>query len=173
MLDISLAAGVFLQAILERFERPMNFLPQLCKALALSLVLSLSISAQDAWKPEALVQPDQLAKQVRDSSRDKPVILFVGFPVLYRATHIPDAVLAGPASTPAGLAKLKNLASNLPRNRKLIIYCGCCPFVKCPNVKPAYKSLRDMGFSKIQVLELDQNFHADWVLRGYPTKRRS
>jgi hypothetical protein len=151
----------------------MNSLPQLWKALALAGLLSIGISGQDVWNSQALVKPDQVAKQVRDSSPDKPLVLFVGFPVLYRAAHIPDAVLAGPASTPDGLAKLKNAASTLPRNRKLIVYCGCCPFVKCPNVKPAYRVLREMGFSQIQVLELDQNFHTDWVMKGYPVKKPS
>lgn len=119
------------------------------------------------------MKPDQVAAEVRASSTDRPLILFVGFPAMYRAAHIPDAVLAGPASTPDGLAKLKNAASTLPRSRRVIIYCGCCPFVKCPNVRPAYKALHEMGFSQIQVLELDQNFHSDWVAKGYPVTKPS
>jgi len=151
----------------------MGLLSRSWKALALSAVIFVSIPAQDVWNSEILIKPDAVAKHVRDSSPDKPLILFVGFPVLYRGAHIPDAVLAGPTSTPDGLAKLKSVASNLPRNRKLIIYCGCCPFVKCPNVKPAYRTLHEMGFSQIQILELDQNFHTDWVMKGYPVTRSS
>ena len=146
---------------------------QLRKTLAIAVLISISMSGQQVWDSNALVKPDQVAKEVRDSSRDKPLIVFVGFPVLYRAAHIPNAVLAGPASTAEGLAKLKSAAANLPRNRKVIIYCGCCPFVKCPNVKPAYTALRKMGFSQIEVLELDQNFHTDWVAKGYPVTKPS
>ncbi|MBV9760680.1 MAG: rhodanese-like domain-containing protein [Acidobacteriaceae bacterium] len=144
-----------------------------CKALVLPVVVAAGISAQDVWNSQTLIKPEAAAKQVRNSSADKPLILFVGFPAMYRGAHIPDAVLAGPASTPAGLAKLKGIASSLPRNGKVIVYCGCCPFVKCPNVKPAYTALRAMGFSQIEVLELDQNFHADWVMKGYPVERPS
>ncbi len=151
----------------------MNCHYQLWKTLAVAVLISVGMSGQQTWDSQALVKPDQVAKQLRDSSTDKPLILFVGFPVMYRAAHIPDAVLAGPASTPEGLTKLKSVASTLPRNRKVIIYCGCCPFVKCPNVKPAYTALRGMGFSQIQVLELDQNFHSDWVAKGYPVKKPS
>lgn len=151
----------------------MNCLLQLWKTLVIAVLISVSMWGQEVWDSHAVVKPDQVAKEVRDSSPDKPLILFVGFPVLYRAAHIPDAVLAGPASTPEGLAKLKSAAARLPRNRKLIIYCGCCPFVKCPNVRPAYTALRKMGFSQIEVLELDKNFHSDWVAKGYPVTKPS
>lgn len=151
----------------------MNCFFQLCRTPAIAMLISLGMSGQQVWDSNALVKPDQVAKEVRDSSSDKPLILFVGFPVLYRAAHIPNAVLAGPASTAEGLAKLKSAAANLPRNRKVIIHCGCCPFVKCPNVKPAYTALRKMGFSQIEVLELDQNFHTDWVAKGYPVTKPS
>lgn len=164
-------AGCILDSYPGTVSGCMGFLSRSWKVLGLSGAILVSIGAQDVSNPRALVQPDQVARQVRESSPDRPLILFVGFPVMYRGAHIPDALLAGPASTPDGLVKLKSVASNLPRNRKLIIYCGCCPFVKCPNVKPAYNILREMGFSQIQILELDQNFHTDWVMRGYPVKR--
>lgn len=143
------------------------------KALALAALLLTGVSAQETWNPRTLLAPAQIAKQVRDPSPDKPLILFVGFAVMYRAAHIPAALLAGPASTAPGLAQLKGIASGIPRNRRLILYCGCCPFAKCPNVKPAYKILRQMGFSQIQILELDQNFHTDWVEKGYPVIKHS
>ncbi len=154
-------------------DKQMNLPSHLSKALAIAGLISIATAGQDVWNPQTLANPAQLATQLRDSAPDKPLVLFVGFPVLYRAAHIPDAILAGPASTPDGLAKLKNAASALPRNRKLIVYCGCCPFVKCPNVKPAYRALREMGFSHIQVLELDQNFHTNWVMKGYPVQKPS
>jgi hypothetical protein len=80
----------------------MGLLSRSWKALALSAVVFVSIPAQDVWNSEILIKPDAVAKHVRDSSPDKPLILFVGFPVLYRGAHIPDAVLAGPTSTPDG-----------------------------------------------------------------------
>ena len=151
----------------------MKFISSIGKALAIAGLVSVCISAQDVWPSQALLKPEQLAKQIRGSSPDKPLILFVGFAVLYRAAHIPTAVLAGPASTPEGLARLKSAVSTLARERKLIIYCGCCPFPKCPNVKPAYRALRAMGFAHVHVLEIDENFHTDWVTKGYPVTRPS
>lgn len=142
------------------------------KLLAVLLAISAVAAAQDLWTPESLIKPQQAAKEIHNSS-DKPVVLFVGFPVMYRAAHIPDAVMAGPASTPDGLAKLKAAAAPLSRSQTVILYCGCCPLVKCPNVRPAYKALTAMGFTHVQVIELDQNFHTDWEEKGLPVKKPS
>ena len=90
---------------------------------------------------------------------------------MYHSVHIPGAILAGPCSKPEGLETLKKTALHLPRSREIVLYCGCCPFVRCPNVKPAYTTLRGMGFSNIKVLELDTNFHTDWVAKGFPIVR--
>lgn len=140
-------------------------------ALALSTSLFFArLDAQTPWNQSDLMQPRQAAAELQPAA-DAPAVLFVGFPMLYRGAHIPSAILAGPCSKAEGIAGLKKEVANLPRNRKILIYCGCCPFVKCPNVRPAYAALRDMGFSHIQVLELDTNFHTDWVEKGYPTKR--
>lgn len=138
--------------------------------LLLSSLFLSGIEAQTPWKQSDLIQPQQAAAELR-SGTNVPAVLFVGFPVLYRGAHIPSAVLAGPCSKPEGIAKLKKAVAGFSRNRKIIIYCGCCPFVKCPNVRPAYAALHDMGFSNVQVLELDTNFHTDWIEKGLPTKR--
>ena len=81
----------------------------------------------------------------------------------------------GPASTPDGLADLKRWAANLPRNREIVIYCGCCPFAHCPNIRPAFTALQEMGFKSIRVLVLETGLGQDWVEkgaeRGYLTDR--
>jgi hypothetical protein len=124
-------------------------------------------SAQDAIRKQDLIQPKALAGQLQAAHQPAPTVLFVGFPVMYRSMHIPGGILAGPCSKPEGLEALKKAALHLPRNREIILYCGCCPLAKCPNVKPAYTALREMGFSRIRVLELDTNFHTDWAAKGY------
>jgi thiosulfate/3-mercaptopyruvate sulfurtransferase len=53
----------------------------------------------------------------------------------------------------------------------LVIYCGCCPLAACPNLRPAYKALSDLGFSRLRILNLPENFGTDWASRGYPTER--
>ncbi len=115
------------------------------------------------------VEPKDLAAQLQSKS-GKPVLLHVGFPVMYRGRHIPASVYAGPASKPEGLDALKAAVASLPRDRELVVYCGCCPFDRCPNVRPAMALLKQMGFANVKVLNLPTNFAADWVDHGYPVE---
>jgi hypothetical protein len=48
-----------------------------------------------------------------------------------------------------------------------VLYCGCCPWGRCPNVGPAYKYLYDQGFTNVKVLYMANNFGDDWVAKGY------
>jgi hypothetical protein len=50
-----------------------------------------------------------------------------------------------------------------------VIYCGCCPMLKCPNIRPAYSTLKELGFTHIRVLSLPTNLHTDWVSKDYPS----
>jgi len=59
----------------------------------------------------------------------------------------------------------------LPRKSFIVLYCGCCPWVRCPNVGPAFKLLRDLGFTNVKVLYLANNLGTDWVDKGYPVER--
>jgi hypothetical protein len=47
------------------------------------------------------------------------------------------------------------------------VYCGCCPWDRCPNVKPAVELLKQMGFAKAKALYLGTGFKADWLDKGY------
>ena len=87
--------------------------------------------------------------------------------VLYRSKHIVGSVYAGPGSTAAGLAMLKAEAGKLPRDREIVIYCGCCPWDRCPNVTPAFEMLKGMGFTKVKALYLGTGFKVDWIDKGY------
>jgi thiosulfate/3-mercaptopyruvate sulfurtransferase len=91
--------------------------------------------------------------------------------VLYRAGHIPGAVLAGATSKPEGLALFKQKADAISRTEEVFVYCGCCPLAHCPNIRPAYQTLKDMDFSKIRVVNMPENFHTDWVAKGYKTAK--
>lgn len=113
-----------------------------------------------------LVQPKDLATHL-DA---KPAIFQVGPNVLYRGKHIPGAVYAGPGSKPEGLAMLKSAVADLPRAGEIVIYCGCCPWDRCPNIKPAIETLKQMGFTKIKALYLENSFAKDWIDKDYPTE---
>lgn len=113
------------------------------------------------------IEPKDLAATL-DSKAGRPLLIHVGFPTLYRGKHIPQSIYAGPASRPDGLEALKKAAANLPRDRELVVYCGCCPWEMCPNIKPAVEALKQMGFTKVKALMIAKNFQADWVDHGYP-----
>jgi len=117
-----------------------------------------------------LIQPADLVRELASPDR-RPTIVYVGFRTLFAGGHIPGATFHGSGSTEQGLADLKKWAAPLPRTTNLVIYCGCCPFQRCPNIRPAFALLRDMGFTRVRVLELPTNFAADWVDKGYPTEK--
>ena len=48
---------------------------------------------------------------------------------------------------------------------------GRCPLDHCPNLRPAFEALREMGFTRLRVLVLPNNFGIDWVKKGYPVEK--
>ena len=115
------------------------------------------------------MQPAELAAMVK--AGNAPLILQVGFNVQYQQAHIPNAKYAGPGNNDKGLLNLKSHVEALPRDTPLVVYCGCCPWDKCPNVAAAYKQLAALGFTRVKVLHIPDNFGADWVDKGYPVTR--
>jgi len=130
-----------------------------------------SAAAVAEWNNARQISPAELAKRVTGPKSARPIVLQVGFKILYDGAHIPGAIYAGPASEPGGIERLKAIAEKLPRNREIVIYCGCCPWEKCPNVRPAYEELRKMGFTRVVALLIPQDFAHDWVAKGYPVVR--
>jgi len=123
-----------------------------------------------AWAADlAVVQPKELAGQLA-GHRATIVVLQVGPNVLYRSKHIPGAIYAGPANRPEGLELLKAAAAKLPRDREIVLYCGCCPWDHCPNIRPALELMRQMGFTHVRALYVPDNFKADWIDQGYPVE---
>jgi thiosulfate/3-mercaptopyruvate sulfurtransferase len=121
------------------------------------------------WTRAQTIEPADLLKQL--ATEKKPTVVCVGVHALYRAGHVPSASLHGPASSAAGLADLQAWAQPLPRSSDIVVYCGCCPLANCPNLKPAFTTLLDMGFTHVKVLELPHTFATDWVAKGYPVER--
>lgn len=139
-------------------------------ALALAVVLTGAISAPAQSQPSPqLIQPAELVKLLQASKAQKPLIIQVGFRTLYEQAHIPGSEYVGPSSQPEGLQQLHKRVQALPRKRFIVLYCGCCPWNHCPNVRPAYQELEEMGFRNVKVLYIANNFGSDWVDKGYPT----
>jgi len=116
-----------------------------------------------------LIQPDELAKEL--TGKSKPVVVCVAPRFLYDGAHIPGALFHGPDSRPEGIADLRQWAQDFPRDSYIVLYCGCCPMVKCPNVRPALAALQQMGFTRAKVLSIPTNFNTDWVEKGYPIEK--
>ena len=128
-------------------------------------------SSSEPWGENTVKPADLVAELANASGADKPVVVCTAPPFLYRAGHVPGAVLHGPMTSPSVISELTAWAQPLPRSSNIVIYCGCCPMEQCPNIRPAYKLLRDLGFTRIRVLVLPDNFATDWVGRGYPVEK--
>ena len=128
-----------------------------CALFALSLAFSQQGAAQLAGAPDAagatsipqadLIQPEALIPLLKPGLKDGPLILQVGSRVMFSQAHIPGAQYAGPGAQDSGIQSIESLVSGLPKERHIILYCGCCPWNRCPNVGPAYKRLHSLGFT--------------------------
>lgn len=132
--------------------------------VGIALVLTVGLAAD-----LALIQPNEVAAQVA-AAGTHPAIFQVGPNVLYRGKHIPGAMYAGPASRPEGLELLRQAVDKLPRDGEIVVYCGCCPWGNCPNVKPAMAMLKEMGFTHAKAMYLETSFAKDWTEKNYPVE---
>jgi thiosulfate/3-mercaptopyruvate sulfurtransferase len=129
---------------------------------------SLRATPEDPWRPKQTVEAADFARELQQEKDPYPTVIYVGVKTLYEGGHIPGAVFYGPGSTEPGLADLKKFAATLPRNSDVVLYCGCCPLEKCPNLRPAFSALNDSGFARLRVLLLPTSFNTDWVEKGFP-----
>ena len=122
------------------------------------------------WTSQQTMHAADLAKMV---GKNQPHVFQVGFAQLYRSKHVPGSIYAGPALNPEGLAELKKAVASLPKDAPIVLYCGCCPWDHCPNMKPAFKLLHGLGYSNVKIVEIPDNFGQDWVEKGYPVEGNS
>ena len=100
------------------------------------------------------------------SGNEKITILNIGV-----VEDLPGAIHIGGVSNKQNLEKLRATLSSLPKNKPVVIYCGCCPYAKCPNIRPAYNELKNAGFTQIKVLDLPTNLQTNWIAKGYPVEK--
>jgi hypothetical protein len=129
--------------------------------------ISFSKRQTEPWRADQLMEPKDLAAIINSSTTVKPLIISVG-----PAGLIKDAVDIGPAHEKESMDKLKDMLSKEDKDREIVIYCGCCPFQNCPNIRPAFKLLNDMKFTHQKLLNLSHNLKADWINNGYPMTPR-
>ncbi len=117
------------------------------------------------WPRQKFIEPDALALQLDGAV---PSIVNVGPEILFHNAHVPGAEYAGEAGSAQGIEQLAAHVATWPRDRTLIVYCGCCPWKNCPNIRPAYERLGSMGFKDVRVLDLPVSFRVNWVQKGLP-----
>ncbi|MCK8493961.1 MULTISPECIES: rhodanese-like domain-containing protein [Spirosoma] len=130
----------------------------LCAAIA-----QISWKNAEPWRPDQLMETADLAAMISGTDASKPLIISIG-----PAATIKESVGVGPAREAENLAKLEQLLSKESKDRAIVIYCGCCPFKNCPNIRPAFTKLNEMGFKNHKLLNITQNLKVDWLDKGYP-----
>lgn len=134
----------------------------------LALFLSLSAFKKDelgSWKEKQLTSPELLAQRIAKNDTSNLLILNTG-PV----EDIKGAVNIGAVEDAKNLARLKDYLQQVPKDKEVILYCGCCPLSVCPNLHPAYDLLKEMKFSQYKVLRLTHDLQEDWIDKGYPVQ---
>lgn len=119
----------------------------------------------ETWTKAQLMAPSVLAEKI--NKQDKNVVVFDIGP----AGTIKNAVKIGAAEEKENFIMLKNKLAALPKTTEVVVYCGCCPFENCPNVRPAFKLTQEMGFKNAKLLNLSKNLKVDWIDKGYPMAR--
>ena len=128
-------------------------------------LLSTAFNSRQAepWTPEQLLPPAKLDSILNDSMATKPLIISIG-----PAGQIKGAIKMGAAKESENLNNLKEFLAKEDKNRVIVIYCGCCPFNVCPNIRPAFSLLTKMKFTNHKLLYLPNNLKMDWINHGYP-----
>ena len=131
--------------------------------LALCLVSVLGQAQTPVnWTEEQLLPPAQLA-QTLQSGKELPTLISIG-----PAALIPHSVNMGMVQEKENLAKLEKQLKALPKETSIVLYCGCCPYEHCPNVRPAMALLSKLKFTNYHLLDLPHNLKRDWIDKGYP-----
>ena len=116
------------------------------------------------------ISPAELAALLQGPKAQQPLIIQIDFRVMYQQAHIPGSEFIGPSDDPEALAALRTRVDPLPRDAAIVLYCGCCPWDRCPNVAPAMRAMTAMGFTNAKVLYMPTDFGTDWVSKGYPVQ---
>ena len=134
--------------------------------LTISTLFGCKSQSGEELFPGHMIQPAELANMIQDGSASKITLINVG-----PRKQIPGAIKVGMVSEPEGMAAFKAELAKLPKDKEIVVYCGCCPYSHCPNVRPAAKLMAEMQFTNYKVLDLPSKFDNDWADKGYPVEK--
>ena len=82
-----------------------------------------AVKSQEAFLlwTDSLMQPEDLARLLRDPTGRRPVVLHVGFEVLFRSGHIAGSRHIGPSSTPDGLRRLQEALRGIAPGQPIVL----------------------------------------------------
>ena len=120
-------------------------------------------NSPEPWTVKQLMAPADLAAIISNPNAKKPIIISVGPGALIKGSRD-----MGPVNEKENLEKFNQTLSKMPKDAYIVVYCGCCPFEHCPNIRPAFVLLNEMKFSNAHLLNIEHNIKTDWVAMGYP-----
>ncbi len=141
--------------------------PKIIKIVCFLIMVGCqNASAQNPvnWTSDQLIEPSELAPSIK-SNKEIPIIFSIG-----PGAIIPHSKDMGMIKEEDNMKKFKEQLLNLPKDTQIVVYCGCCPYEHCPNVRPAIQLLKDMKFTNYKLLDLPHNIKIDWINKGYPTE---
>lgn len=128
----------------------------------------------EPWSEDQLMEPAKLAKILNDSSKqDWPLIIAVNPDGMYGLPlkgGIKGSKWFGAVEKKENLKKLENFLKEVEKDEEIVLYCGCCPFHMCPNIRPAFSLLNEMKFTQHKLLNMPKNIKENWIDKGYPMK---
>lgn len=142
------------------------FLPLLLitSLIAVSAASSFKPKNEDEpWTAKQLLAPADLARTINDPTANQPIIFSIG-----PGAIIKNSIDIGSVKEKESMDKLKQELEELPKDANIVIYCGCCPFEHCPNIRPAFKLLNQLKFTNHKLLSLEHNIKIDWMNKNYP-----
>ena len=131
----------------------------------LFILLFFGVLQAPTWKKEQLMSTIELNTKIKTNAKDKPIIFNVG-----PMENIKGAIAMGAATSVTFSSRIQSTLAMENKTKPIVVYCGCCSYASCPNIKPAYDALVALGFKNTKVLELPDGIKPDWVAKGYPTE---
>lgn len=124
-------------------------------------------TSQEPWSESDLMAPETLANMILEDAINPKYIISIGF-----ENVIKNSVDLGPANNPVKLQEFRSYLEKLPKDAELVLYCGCCPFKDCPNIRPAMRLAKEMNFTNVNLLDIENNIRIDWIDLGYPVNKK-
>ncbi len=144
---------------------PLLLIASIC-ALPFILTGFQQKEGKEPWTEKQLLAPEDLNIILKNPQEKQPIVLSVG-----PGAVIKGSLDMGPAHEKENFQKLRSELEKLPKDAAIVIYCGCCPFEHCPNIRPAFALLNELKFTNPRLLNIKHNIKTDWIDKGYRSNK--